>query len=167
MFFYCGCGWCYRSAQSWSTIQRSGTLGHLTPPSGHNSTPPVLSNTLPATAAPLTLVVYTGDAAEVREFAGRTQLDLKQTVLLPDSDEKVTTLYQADPCPRVFVVDAGGSIRYTNNEQGKESYKIPAPLIAARTVDALRAVSAGPAAPAKNQKKPKATDKAKSKKGII
>jgi hypothetical protein len=42
------------------------------------------------------------------------------------------------------VVDGQGMMRYTNNEMGAESYKIPAPLISARTIDALRAVAANP-----------------------
>ncbi len=132
LYSFCGCGWCHKCALAWGKIQRSGALAQTGAQQGQT---------------PLTLVLFHGDAEETREFATDTQLDLKHTVLLPDVDEKVSQLYQAVLCPRVFVVDSQGIIRYTNNEKGKDSYKIPAPLIVARTVDALRRVSTKPAAP--------------------
>lgn len=118
-FFFCGCGLCHKCARAWNEIQRSGTV-----------------------TEPVSIVIFHGNAEETRAFAEETQLDPKRTVLLSDLDEKVTEAYQADPCPRVFVVDREGVVRYTNDEQGADSYKIPAPLIVARTVDALRQVPA-------------------------
>ena len=149
LFFYCGCRWCHQSAQSWSRVQRSGTLSQLGSNSGpsqsRNSKSGTVSKTVPqGGSAPPTLVVYLGDKHEAQEFAGETQMDLKQTVFLIDPDEKVSSLYKAAPCPRVFVVDAQGHMLYTNNEKGADSYKIPAALITARTLDALRAVAAKP-----------------------
>jgi len=143
IFFYCGCRWCHRHAASWSTVQRSGTLAQISSNQPRNSNGSTQSK---GNSAPMTLVVFLGDKQEVLDFAKETHLDLKQTVFLSDPDEKVSSLYKAAPCPRVFVVDALGNIRYTNNEMGAESYKIPAPLITARTLDALRAVAAKPVA---------------------
>ncbi|HVF09202.1 MAG TPA: redoxin domain-containing protein [Abditibacteriaceae bacterium] len=160
LFFYCGCRWCHQSAQSWSRVQRSGALAQLGSSQARNPKPGAVSKNSPqGSRAPLTLVVYLGDKSEAQQFAGKTQLDRKQTIFLADPDEKVSSLYDAAPCPRVFVVDGESRIRYTNNEKGADSYKIPAPLITARTLDALRAV-ARPVAPAKavpapSQKKPK------------
>ena len=116
-FFFCGCRLCHKCARAWNEIQRSGTV-----------------------AEPVSIVIFHGNEEETRLFAEETQLDPKRTVLLADLDEKVTESYQADPCPRVFVLDRDGVVRYTNDEQGADSYKIPAPLIVARTVDALRRV---------------------------
>jgi hypothetical protein len=153
LFFFCGCRWCHHTATSWSTVQRSGALTQIGAQS-RNGKGSTLSK---GSATPLTLVVFLGDKNEVTEFAHETHLDLKQTVLLTDPAEKVSSLYQAAPCPRVFVVDGQGVMRYTNNEKGADSYKIPAPLITARTVDALRAVTAQP--PAATTAKPAAKHK--------
>ncbi len=120
VYFFCGCRLCHKCARAWSEIQRGGTLEDKDK------------------KAPPTLVIYHGDAAEARTFAEETLLDSKYNILLCDADEKVTQVYGAELCPRVFVVNREGNIFYTNNEQGEDSYKIPAPLIVARTVDALR-----------------------------
>lgn len=142
LFFFCGCVYCHRCAGAWSEVQRSGTLAQMAGNSTPNAT--AASPRTKVAAALLTLVLFHGEAAEARDFATATRLDPKQTVLLLDPDEKISALYKADPCPRVFVLDAAGRMRYTNDENGPESYKIPAPLIVARTVDALRAVTSQP-----------------------
>lgn len=129
VYFFCGCRLCHKCALAWSEIQRSGALAD--------------SKASDAKAGkdkkmPPTLVIYHGDATEARTFAEDTHLDVQQNVLLCDADEKVTQVYGATLCPRVFVVQRDGNLFYTNNEQGEDSYKIPAPQIVARTVDALR-----------------------------
>ncbi|MBV9864583.1 MAG: redoxin domain-containing protein [Abitibacteriaceae bacterium] len=149
LYFYCGCVWCHRCAQAWSGVQRSGALAQM---AAKQLSASPHKTSVGAGHTPLTLVVFTGDAEEARSFAKETQLDPKQTLFLLDQDEKVSPLYQATPCPRVFILDPQGKIRYTNNEQGKDSYKIPAPLIVARAVDALRAVSAGTVSPSATPK---------------
>lgn len=123
LFFFCGCEWCHKCALEWGKMQRSGALAAGGP-------------------MPLTLIAYHGDADEALSFEKETMLDPANTVLLLDPDEKVSATYAADPCPRVFVLDPAGAIRYTNNEMGADSYKIPAPLIAARAVNALRQIAA-------------------------
>jgi peroxiredoxin len=120
VYFFCGCRLCHKCARAWSEIERGGTLETKDK------------------KAPPTLIIFHGDAAEARTFAEETQLDAKHNILLCDADEKVTQIYGAELCPRVFVVNRAGTLFYTNNEQGEDSYKIPAPLIVARTVDALR-----------------------------
>ncbi len=131
-FFFCGCRLCHKVARAWNEIQRSGTVDE-----------------------PISIVIFHGDAEGTRIFAEETQLDPKRTVLLADLEEKATQSYQADPCPRAFVIDREGIIRYTNDEQGADSYKIPSPLIVARTVDALRRLPAP-----KPEAKPKTGDDA-------
>lgn len=120
VYFFCGCRLCHKCARAWSEIQRGGTLENK-----DKKTSP-------------TLVIFHGDATEARTFAEETQLDTKYNVLLSDADEKVTQVYGAELCPRVFVINREGTLFYTNDEQGEDSYKIPAPLIVARAVDALR-----------------------------
>lgn len=90
--------------------------------------------------APLTVVVFSGDAAAARDFAAQTALDPAQTVLLPDPALHVTLdLYQAEPCPRVFVLDSTGKIRYTNNHTDDAPRQAPALVIASHALAALRA----------------------------
>jgi hypothetical protein len=85
-------------------------------------------------------VVYAGDSSAVRDFARQEGLDPAQTVLLPDVEMKVTLdAYHAQPCPRVFVVDSKGIIRYTNNHKDDAPRKAPALAIVSRTIDAVRA----------------------------
>ena len=81
---------------------------------------------------------WSGDSATVREFATQTGLDPAQTVLLPDPDMRVTTLYQVDPCPRVFVLNSDGQTGYTNNHQDDIPQKAPEIVIASRALNAVR-----------------------------
>jgi hypothetical protein len=75
----------------------------------------------------------------VREFATETGLSADQTVLLPDPQMDVTLMkYDAEPCPRVFVVDPAGQIVYTNNHSDDAPRKAPEMVIASRALDALR-----------------------------
>lgn len=135
LLFFCGCPWCHRCATLWGQFQRSGVL------SPTKKEPGLARNGSPSsgTIDPLlTLVVFSGDSASVREFAVQTGLDPSQTVLLPDPDMRVTTLYQVDPCPRVFVLDLKGQIGYTNNHQDDVPQQASEVVIASRTLDALR-----------------------------
>ena len=96
-------------------------------------------------ATPQTLIVFSGDVETARAFAAAVGLDSKQTVLLPDPDMQVTRAYQAVPCPRVFVLDALGRVRYTNAHADDAPQKAPALAIVSRAFDALRACVAAPA----------------------
>jgi peroxiredoxin len=122
LYFFCGCFPCHQVGRSWSAIQRSGAL------KTNGKTP-------------LSLVVVHGDEVTARAFASDTQLDMKNTVVLPDKKETVSGTYDADPCPRVFIVDPQGTIRYTNDEKGRDSHSIAPALITARATTNLRRVA--------------------------
>lgn len=97
LLFFCGCPDCTRTAALWAQLQRGSTL--------------------PGRAA--TLVVFSGDNRAARAFADQTNLDLTHTVLLPDPTQRVSQgTYAAEPCPRVFIIDAAGRVRYTNRHTG-------------------------------------------------
>lgn len=121
LFFFCGCEWCGDVAKEWAALQRSGAL--------------------PKPAA--TVVVYAEmDAPVAREVATIYGLDRSRTVLLPDPERTATVpLYQAEPCPRVFVLDGGGVLRYTNDHADDAPRKAPALAITSRTLQALRAAT--------------------------
>lgn len=144
LFFFCGCPWCHRCATLWGQFQRSGALsspkmrslsrseqGFSIPLS---SSHPLISSDLPS----LTLIVFSGDSASARAFAEQTGLDPKQTVLLPDPDMHVTTLYKVDPCPRVFTLNPQGGVSYTNNHKDDAPQEAPELVMASRALDALR-----------------------------
>lgn len=127
--FYCGCEWCHECARLWGTLQRSGAL--------------------PGNAgkmAPKTLIVFLGDADGARAFAAATGLDTTQTVFLTDSKLSVASRYKALPCPRLFVLDARGTIRYVNDHVDDAPQKAPAATIITRAVDALRQCAANTSA---------------------
>jgi len=111
---------------------------------------------------PITLVVNSGmDAAATRALTAAYGLDPKQTVLLPEPDMKVTeTLYQADPCPRVFFLDGGVIVRYTNDGAEDGPRKGPALIIVSRALNALRTAAAAAAvAPASGKTAPSKTQR--------
>jgi len=137
LFFFCGCPWCVRCAQDWGRFQRGGALPGAAAVSGPTA----------QRFRPVTLVIFSGDAAAAREFATSTGLDHDQTVLLPDVTMHVTLdLYHAEPCPRVFVVDPHDHVQYTNNHKDDAPRQAPEMVIASRALDALRAcaVSSSP-----------------------
>jgi len=140
LFFFCGCSWCADVGKEWAQMQRGGALATPSPSKGKT---------------PITLVVNSGmDAVATRSLTAAYGLDPKQTVLLPEPDMTVTeTLYQADPCPRVFIVDGGGIVRYTNDGPEDGPRKGPALIIVSRALDALRSAAA-PAAPANSKTAP-------------
>ena len=81
--------------------------------------------------------------------ASRAGLDLAQTVLSPIRTPTWSTPDHADPCPRVFVIDGGGILRYTNNGKDDAPRKAPpspsSPTLSKRF--AGRSRRAGPALP--------------------
>lgn len=126
LYFFCGCVWCQQSAQAWGEIQRSGSLA----PAG---------SAAKTARPPVTLVVYAGDAGAARDFARQQGMDPTQTVLLPDTEMKVTDdIYHAEPCPRVLVIDPNGVIRYENVHKDDTPRKAPAMAIVSRAIDAVR-----------------------------
>ncbi len=139
LFFYCGCEWCHRAATVWGQFQRGNVL-----PPDHTGQPAS------------TLIVFSGDASAAGQFRDETGLDPNSTVLLPDPDMDVTLgKYNAEPCPRVFVIDPNGHIAYTNNHADDAPRKASALAIASRALDALRDCSgssstASPVSPRKS-----------------
>jgi AhpC/TSA family len=123
LFFFCGCSWCTEVARGWGPLQRGGALGEK------------------GVKPPITVIVYEGDAEAVRALAASAGLDPAQTILLPDPERTVARTYQAEPCPRVFVLDGKGVLRYTNNGTDDAPRKVPAIVIVSKTVDALRAAT--------------------------
>lgn len=131
LLFFCGCSWCIDVAREWGSLQRSGALAEANPARNAAGR---------AAAPPITVIVgSTLDADGCRGFATRTELDLTQTVLLPDPDGTVVEAYHADPCPRVFVIGPDGVVRYINNGKDDAPRKAPALAIVSRALDALRA----------------------------
>lgn len=112
LFFFCGCPWCADVATLWGREQRKGSAR--------------------------TLVVFAGTGAEARAFAARNGLDIGQTTLLPDPDSVLTEgVYKLNSCPRAFVLDAAGLIRYTNDHADDQPRLAPAAAIVQRTRSAL------------------------------
>lgn len=125
LFVFCGCEECKPVAERWAKLQKDGTLAPAFALNGEKVTP-------------LTLVLYVGDEKETRAFGTRIGFDPKQTVLFADPKLEVARAYDAMPCPRVFVLDAQGMIRYTNKEEGAKSNTLSLDLLLTRTFDALR-----------------------------
>jgi peroxiredoxin len=128
LFFYCGCDACHRCAALWAEAQDNDAL----PPAQARS------SKRPSPSQPVTVVVYSGDAAAARRFAAETGLKARDTVLLVDPEDRVTDSYGVASCPRVFVLDARGELRYTNDEPGADPQKTPALSLVSRALTALR-----------------------------
>jgi len=126
LFFFCGCSWCRRYAQEWGFYQ------HTT---AHQIRASEQKRILPAEA----VIIFSGDVASARDFARDTNLDPAQTVLLPDPHMTVTGDYSADPCPRVFVLDKKGIVRYTNNHLDDDPHMASPQAITSHVRDALSA----------------------------
>jgi peroxiredoxin len=135
LFFFCGCSWCADIGKEWAQLQRSDAL----PKPGSSE------------KSPITLVVNSGlNAAVTRTLAANYELDLTQTVLLPDPEMQVTkSVYRVDPCPRAFIIDGKGILRYTNNSEEDAPRKVPALAIVSRALDALRASEPAKSGPEK------------------
>jgi len=123
LFFYCGCTWCHKCARLWGQMQKGGALD-----STHSTT----------------LVVFQGDAAMSKAFLSETGLDPTRTVVLPDPSLDTTLKYHAETCPRIFILDPAGKIRYTNNHADDAPRKGPETLIIGNTVSALQQAAPKP-----------------------
>lgn len=125
LFFYCGCEWCFKCSTAW------GQLQHALPPGCR------------------TVVVFASGYRDALEFAQQTGLDLSTTTLLTDpADHVPDDLYNAPTCPRVFVIDAKGIIRYTNNHRNDAPRVAPAMAIAEKALTAMVACAPAAAKPA-------------------
>lgn len=133
LYFFCGCEPCQQCARMWGRLQQSGVLT----PEGAATSP----------NAPLTIVTFLGDARNARAFAAANALDKAQTLLLTDPRLIVARQYNAIRCPRVFVLDDRGTLRYTNKEAGVDSSKTPAEATTAQALTALRNLSSDTTSP--------------------
>ena len=150
LFFFCGCSACLKVARAWSPLQRGGalTVESITAAPGSKTGKAPLNPILPdpstspvAPVAPITIIVYSGDASGAEELATKAGLDMSPdtTVLLTDPEMRVTDgLYHFESCPRAVVLDPSGVIRYTNDSKEDAPRIAPAEIIVTHTLDALR-----------------------------
>ena len=137
--FFCGCAACHRVAQAWAQVQQGGVFA-----SDANN---LEAGPEQALAAPALIVVFQGDKSAAQAFCAETGLDKSQTRLIADADAHLTRANLALPCPRIFVLDKRGRVRYTNNSREDRPPLAPAPLIVSRILDALRADTPVPSTP--------------------
>lgn len=136
LFFFCGCDPCRRCASLWAQAQQAETSAKQTETSAKQAEASPSHHSL----APATLIVYSGDAASASDFMAETGLDPKTTTLLFDPREQVSDTYGVTVCPRVFLLDAAGRVRYTNNEHGMDPQTMPTAAIISRTLAALQSL---------------------------
>lgn len=122
LFFFCGCSRCTDCARQWSDLQNRDALPR--DGAGRQLT--------------VTMVIFSGNASELKHLAAESGLDAAQSVLMPDHNLSTVTRYQAAPCPRVFVLDADGVLRYTNDQKGDSSLAAPVSAIVNRTLTSLQ-----------------------------
>lgn len=156
VLFFCPCEYCKPVSKLWGEAQTSGAL---IPASPSDTTK---GEELKAPETPATLVFFAGEEDATREFAAVAGFDKEHTILFPDYKLRTARLYDAIPCPRVFVVDSTGILRYTNNEAGAKPDTIPAPTIVSRAITAVQRVVSGlPVPETKPAKQPKPSAKPK------
>ena len=130
LFFFCGCPACRALGTEWARYQQAGLV--------------------PLDTA--TVIVYsTSDRVEARQRAASCGLDPKRTAVLCDTDALNVTeaLYQAEPCPRIVIINRTGMITYSNTLADEKPQEAPATRLAARALAAL-----GPASNARIVAKP-------------
>jgi hypothetical protein len=89
------------------------------------------------------IVVFDGNAESLTTFAAETNLDLKRTVLLPEPAMEVGRRYAALPCPRLFVLDGGGIVRYVNDHADDQPQTASSATLVSKAAAALSGLSAG------------------------
>ena len=105
--FYCGCNFCSIVGREWAKNKdKVGDAAILAVMTNHWSYNP------PA----------------VREFRQRTGWSWP---VLADMDSQIATSFNALTCPRVFVIDAHGVIRYASAEGDSDEKKLIADALAA------------------------------------
>lgn len=112
LFFFCGCDPCHRFASLWA--QASLDCYPFSQLGSRTASPVQFISPLP------TLIVYSGDGASAHAFMAEAGLNPQTTTLLLDPKEQVADTYNVTLCPRVFLIDPTGQVRYTNNERGTD-----------------------------------------------
>ncbi len=133
LLFFCGCDYCHRFARSWSALQRSGAFKAevLAPNAKFSAKAPKWELT--------TLVFFAEGADAARAFVNEVGLDAAKTRVSADPEMKTARDYDALTCPRIFVLDSHGSIRYDNHHKDDDAHRAPDSVIISRAIDALQA----------------------------
>jgi len=132
LFFFCGCAPCHDCARLWAQVQQNGDLQMGGFGQGKKIS---------------TVVIFLGGVEAARSFVLETGLDLSQTLLLTDPDDHTTQKFQIIQCPRVFVVDAGGRLAYTNPDMGDTAPRLTNPALVSRALTVWRHFSGAHAPP--------------------
>ncbi len=126
VYFFCGCSRCQAVSRLWSQLQRSTpVLSDPYPPEGER-------------APARTMVVFHGEAGMVKQFAERQGIVTSVTTLMPDLNRRLHRAYQVTQCPRAFVIDPEGQIRFTTQPDGQ---KADPTVLVRQTLDALTAAT--------------------------
>ena len=105
--FYCGCNFCSIVGKEWvQNKDKTGSAAVLAVMSNH----------------------WTYAPGAVQQFRARTGWEWPA---LADLNSRTTTEFNAVTCPRVFVVDAQGVIRYASKEGASDEKQIVAEALAA------------------------------------
>jgi peroxiredoxin len=137
LFFFCGCSRCAAVARDWAQLQRSSALSGDTAARRFTARGDRKQPVSAPSASAWTIVVFQGGADGARELAVASGLVRERTTFLCDAAHRVTLQYQADPCPRVFVLDRKGVIRYVNNGPDDLPESGPSVIIASKALAAL------------------------------
>jgi peroxiredoxin len=105
--FYCGCNFCGIVGREW--VKNKDKVGN-------------------ATVLAVMTNHWTYNPTAVREFRGRTGWSWP---VLADMESQTASSFNALTCPRVFVIDAHGIIRYASAEGASDEKKLVADALAA------------------------------------
>ena len=127
LFFFCGCRPCHDCARLWAQAQQAGELRQKQSGKGTDA------------KAPATVIVFLGDGVEAKQFQTETSLVPAETRLLTDLSDQSGQRYGVTLCPRVFVVNAGGRLSYSNFQE--DGPQLSAAVLVSRTLTAWHRLS--------------------------
>jgi hypothetical protein len=117
LFFFCGCSWCHDTSRQWSLALRRGAV--------------------PAHVR--TVIVYAGGKDEAEQFVKATGIDQSRSTILLDDELNISAgVYQAEPCPRVFVLSPNLTVVYTNDHPTDAPRTISGSALVAEVIVALQ-----------------------------
>src|SRR5205085_1356644 len=120
LFFFCGCDPCHTVARQWARVEAREAA---------------------------TIIVFTGDAPGAQLFGQETGLKGEKAAYLLDPEEKGAHRFGVESCPRVFLLDAGGIVRYKSDAPTGPLAESGAARLLSTTLVALRQAAKGPVAP--------------------
>ena len=124
LLFFCGCAPCHDFARLWAQAQDAGEIR------GEHA------------ASARTVVVFLGDAGAARQFTSETGLAPAETLILTDPSDQTGQRFGVVQCPRVFVLDAAGHLKYTNPESTDPPKPLSAAALVSRTLTAWHRLEA-------------------------